>query len=173
MDSVGEEVGMKGQWEERTDWIQQVLRTVALAYGAALFYTAPTQAETYSLLRQYILHRLYTPPPSLNPSGETAHLTISRFPFAHRANVLDRDAVMVPTGWDSWGKINVLREKFDPPRVLKAWEASLAILDNDEAEDDEVEIIEDLWTEMVPDTSKPKVSIAPRYHRHFSSKAMH
>lgn len=32
MDSVGEEVGMKGAaWEERTDWIQQVLRTICLA----------------------------------------------------------------------------------------------------------------------------------------------
>lgn len=31
MDVTGEEAGMKGQWEERTDWIQQVLRTVCLA----------------------------------------------------------------------------------------------------------------------------------------------
>lgn len=31
MDTTGEEVGMKGQWEERTDWVQQVLRTICLA----------------------------------------------------------------------------------------------------------------------------------------------
>ncbi len=32
MDSVGDEMGMKGGgWEERTDWVQQVLRTMCLA----------------------------------------------------------------------------------------------------------------------------------------------
>ena len=32
MDSAAEEIGMKGGgWEERTDWIQQVLRTICLA----------------------------------------------------------------------------------------------------------------------------------------------
>lgn len=32
MDNVGDEIGMKGAgWEERTDWIQQVLRTVCLS----------------------------------------------------------------------------------------------------------------------------------------------
>lgn len=32
MDKVGEDVGMKGAgWEERTDWIQQALRTICLS----------------------------------------------------------------------------------------------------------------------------------------------
>lgn len=31
MDVVGDELGMKGQWEERTDWVQQALRTICLA----------------------------------------------------------------------------------------------------------------------------------------------
>jgi hypothetical protein len=32
MDATGDELGMKGGgWEERTDWIQQVLRTISLA----------------------------------------------------------------------------------------------------------------------------------------------
>lgn len=31
MDAAGEDAGMKGaQWEERTDWVQQALRTVCL-----------------------------------------------------------------------------------------------------------------------------------------------
>lgn len=37
MDKAGEEVGMKGQWEEKTDWIQQVLRTISLACGCGFF----------------------------------------------------------------------------------------------------------------------------------------
>lgn len=37
MDTVGDEIGMKGAgWEERTDWIQQVLRTVCLACESAV-----------------------------------------------------------------------------------------------------------------------------------------
>nr|XP_031862034.1 uncharacterized protein CI109_002447 [Kwoniella shandongensis]KAA5529106.1 hypothetical protein CI109_002447 [Kwoniella shandongensis] len=152
MDSVGDEIGMKGGgWEERTDWVQQVLRTICLAHGASLFYTASTQPTTYTLLRTYLLHRLYTPPPSSDPS---AHAAITRFPFPHRANVLDRDAVMVPAGWDSWGKINVLREGFDPSRVGKAWEVSLGRKNGgDDAEDGE-EGLEDLWVGMIPDTER-------------------
>ena len=37
MDKAGEEVGMKGQWEEKTDWIQQVLRTISLACECGFF----------------------------------------------------------------------------------------------------------------------------------------
>ncbi|RXK42689.1 hypothetical protein M231_00245 [Tremella mesenterica] len=167
MDTVGDEIGMKGAgWEERTDWIQQVLRTLCLAYGAALFYTAPTQPQTYTLLRTYLLHRLYTTPPSLHsPTESNTPAPISRFPFPHRANVLDRDAVMVPSGWDSWGKINVLREGFDPARVAKAWEvglnraAEVAKGETKEVEDGEEEDVEDLWEGMIPDTERgPKPS---------------
>jgi dynein light intermediate chain 1 len=32
MDQAGDEAGMKGAaWEEKTDWIQQVLRTICLS----------------------------------------------------------------------------------------------------------------------------------------------
>lgn len=163
MDHVGDEMGMKGGgWEERTDWIQQVLRTVCLAYGAALFYTAPTQPQTYTLLREYLFHRLYSVPPPLTQPGsgsggpqEAVAAYPSRFPFPHRANVLDRDAVLVPAGWDSWGKINVLRDGFDPARVGRAWESSATKLSGGNTEDD-AEGIEDLWFAMVPDTERPK-----------------
>lgn len=157
MDQVGDEIGMKGGgWEERTDWIQQVIRTVCLSYGAALFYTAPTQPQTYTLLRDYLFHRLYTTPPPLNPPTAESSASVqhpSLFPFPHRANVLDRDAVLVPSGWDSWGKINVLRDGFDPERVGRAWNASIARLSGAETEE---ESIEDMWVAMVPDTERPK-----------------
>ncbi|WVF66512.1 hypothetical protein IAT40_001252 [Kwoniella sp. CBS 6097] len=165
MDSVGDEIGMKGGgWEERTDWIQQALRTVCLAYGASLFYTAPTQPTTYILLRTYLLHRLYSLSPPLNaassnPTSNTQtdaiqHTSSTRFPFPYRASVLDRDAVMVPSGWDSWGKINVLREGFDPARIGKAWAASLSKKsEGDDGQDDE-EMLEDIWLGMIPDTER-------------------
>lgn len=196
MDNVAEETGIKGgRWEERTDWAQQVLRTICLSCtfsdfppflryaecksdGAALFYTAPTRPATYTLLKSYLLHRLYTVPPplSLHPMSLTdlshtvpspAQGVSTRYPFAHRANVLDRDAVMVPSGWDSWGKINVLREGFDPERVEKAWTVSLRHHEQrgmgdggaDGQKDDGEEGLEVMWMEMIPDTSRgPRLS---------------
>jgi dynein light intermediate chain 1 len=193
MDSVGDELGLKAGWEERTDWVQQVLRTLCMSCelkdevllqsdthyrsdGASLFYTASTQPQTYNLLRQYLLHRFYSVPPPLHPDTTgtapvpTQHS--SRFPFPYRANVLDRDAVMVPAGWDSWGKIGVLRDGFDPARVGRAWETSLGGSSDQEREAGAGEGIEDLWSEMIPDTEKgPKVRISscsislPRWRR--------
>lgn len=71
---------------------------------------------------------------------------------------------MVPTGWDSYGKINVLRDRFDPPRVAKALGVSLERAKRMESEqgdlegDDEGEGVEDLWREMIPDMeSSPQV----------------
>ena len=58
---------------------------------------------------------------------------------------------MVPAGWDSWGKINVLRGNFDPAKVGKAWEASLKRAGGEEGDE---EGIEDLWVEMIPDTER-------------------
>lgn len=72
--------------------------------------------------------------------------------------MLDRDAVLVPAGWDSWGKINVLREGFDTARVGRAWATSLSRM-GDMDDVDEREGIEDLWEATIPDTEKgPRVS---------------
>lgn len=145
--------------------------------GAAIFYTAPTQPQTYTLLRSYLLHRLYTTPPPVNPTSSTdqqpqSQQSTSHFPFPHRANVLDRDAVMVPSGWDSWGKINVLREGFDPNKIGKAWVVSLKRERLDDMEDDEEEGegreedagggegLEEIWRVMIPNISRiTKVSL--------------
>ncbi|KAL7410620.1 hypothetical protein BDY24DRAFT_170473 [Mrakia frigida] len=168
--------GKGGGWEERTDWIGQVLRLVGLMHGASLFYTSLANPSTFSLLRTYLLHRIFSPPPppilssSNNPSSPTTSTSLApipsisssstRFPFPHRANVLDRDQVLVPSGWDSWGKIMVLREGFEPERVTSAWEVSVrrwrvekgggqegeGVVDDEEEED-----VEDLWAGVVPE----------------------
>jgi dynein light intermediate chain 1 len=70
-----------GEWEERTDGVMQVLRTVCLkcmwyflyhmpslivtSDGAALFYSSQVPATT-AVLRQYALHYLFTPTPRSN-----------------------------------------------------------------------------------------------------------
>ena len=35
---------------------------------------------------------------------------------------------MVPTGWDSWGKIKVLRDGFDCEETLQGWDNDLSVI---------------------------------------------
>ncbi|KAH9036025.1 dynein light intermediate chain-domain-containing protein [Lactarius deliciosus] len=119
--------GKGGEWEERTDGIMQILRTICLKYGASLFYTTP-QPTTLNVLRQYALHVLFVPP-APSPDGaldSTAAPVRNPFPFAHKPNTLDRDRIVVPAGWDSWGKIAVLRDGFDAKAWGEAWEHDLS-----------------------------------------------
>ena len=112
--------------------------------GAAVFYTSQTNPASYAKLRQYILHRLFAPDPSSQLAATTPTPTPTAassrtapvqstprqsarasFPFLHRANVVDRDQVLVPAGWDTWGKIKILRERFDCEACGQRWEADL------------------------------------------------
>lgn len=67
------------------------------------------------------------PPPSPTmPGGSEAPAPVRNpFPFQHKPNTLDRDRIVVPAGWDSWGKISVLREGFDAKSWGEAWERDL------------------------------------------------
>ncbi|ORX97884.1 dynein light intermediate chain [Basidiobolus meristosporus CBS 931.73] len=112
--------------EEQFDFIQQTLRTLCLKYGAALFYTSTHRQETLSSLRQYILHRLLGA-----TSDSSSSLVHTAFPFNTRAQVVERDLVIVPSGWDSWGKIRVLRDGFDCEVVSRAFEKDVHAEDND------------------------------------------
>ncbi|KAI9457300.1 dynein light intermediate chain-domain-containing protein [Russula earlei] len=119
--------GKGDEWEERTDGVMQILRTVCLKYGAALFYTTPGPT-TLNILRQYTLHVLFVPPAPA-PDGAldgVAAPARNPFPFLHKPNTLDRDRIVVPAGWDSWGKIAVLRDGFDAKAWGEAWEYDLS-----------------------------------------------
>lgn len=60
-----------------------------------------------------------SPIQSLIHSSLGIHSLIKRQPLKH--NLIDRDKVVVPPNWDSWGKIRVLREGFDVEAVNKGW----------------------------------------------------
>ncbi|EJU06359.1 hypothetical protein DACRYDRAFT_45062 [Dacryopinax primogenitus] len=107
-------------WEDRQDAIIQVLRTICLRYGAALFYTTHAP-QTLATLRAYALHLLFLP----TPVAPNEPLPRNPFLFAQRANALDRDRILIPVGWDSWGKIKILREDFDVRRWGEGWETDL------------------------------------------------
>ncbi|KAG0190547.1 hypothetical protein DFQ28_001912 [Apophysomyces sp. BC1034] len=74
--------------DEEFDFIQQTLRCVCMKYGAALFYTSTLHPYTFHNLRQYILHRLLT-------------TSTKNFPFLKKTQVVERDSVLVPSGWDA------------------------------------------------------------------------
>jgi dynein light intermediate chain 1 len=56
---------------------------------------------------------------SLIHSSLRIHSLLKRQPLKH--NVIDRDKVVVPPNWDSWGKIRVLRDGFDVETVNRGW----------------------------------------------------
>ncbi|KAF8303395.1 hypothetical protein DL93DRAFT_2127394 [Clavulina sp. PMI_390] len=116
---LGTVKGKGGEWEEKTDAVMQVLRTISLQYSAALFYTTP-QPNTLSTLRRYVLHFLFKLPLLLPDSPLLAY----PFLFTSTPTTLDRDRILVPAGWDSWGKIAVLMDGFDASRS-EAWERDL------------------------------------------------
>lgn len=58
-------------------------------------------------------------------------------------NVVERDKVLVPPHWDSWGKIRVLREGFDVEGINLGWSADIAP-DQAETEGGAVEVYEDV-----------------------------
>ncbi|ORE22843.1 dynein light intermediate chain [Rhizopus microsporus] len=101
--------------EDQFDFIQQCLRCICMKYGAALFYTSSYQPHTYHHLREYMLHRL------LSNNNKT-------YPFNVKAQVIERETVLVPSGWDSWGKIKVLREGFDCESLSESWDENMDAL---------------------------------------------
>jgi dynein light intermediate chain 1 len=120
--------------DDQFDFIQQTLRCICMKCnvqkliitvyalhltnniskidGAALFYTSTLHPYTFHNLREYILHRTLTTP-------------TKSYPFNLKAQIIERDTVLVPSGWDSWGKIKVLREGFDCEHVNEGWDADM------------------------------------------------
>lgn len=99
----------QGWKEEEFDFILQLLRTVLLKHGASLIYTMPSVESPL----QTLIHQ------SLGIQS-----LLKRQPLKHSVN--DRDKVVVPPNWDSWGKIRVIREGFDLEGVSEGWSIDIA-----------------------------------------------
>ncbi|KAM3857863.1 LOW QUALITY PROTEIN: cytoplasmic dynein 1 light intermediate chain 1 [Diretmus argenteus] len=85
--------------DEHLDFIQSHIRRFCLQYGASLLYTSVKEMKNLDVLYKYMVHRLYG------------------FPFHCPAQVVERDAVFIPSGWDNEKKIAILHENF---QTLKA-----------------------------------------------------
>lgn len=75
------------------------------------------------------------------------------------ASVLVRDEVFVPAGWDSWGKIRVLREGFDAEGIAAGWEVDLDETLDPDSEDAEVGAV-DVYEEVIQDPRKSRASVS-------------
>ncbi|KAJ7437860.1 dynein light intermediate chain-domain-containing protein [Mycena galericulata] len=150
--------GKGGEWEERTDGVMQVLRTICLKYGAGLFYTTQHPA-TLQTLRQYALHMLFIPPapsPAVASGAEPPAPVRNLFPFTQKPNYLDRDRIVVPAGWDSWGKITIMREEFEARTWGEAWDRDLEAEDGPPADG-----AKGLFSALVPDQGTKPPPLPP------------
>lgn len=106
-----------------------------------MFFTSQYHPPTLARLRSYVLHRLHatislqsTHVPGQSDSNEASVASAlvpstSRYPFPHRANAVDREQICIPTGWDSFGKIRVLREGFDCAAIARGWRLDIGAKD--------------------------------------------
>ncbi|KAL8761521.1 MAG: hypothetical protein Q9184_002370 [Pyrenodesmia sp. 2 TL-2023] len=93
-----------GWREEEFDFALQYLRTVLLKHGSSLIYTSLSVPNSL---------------PTLVHSSLGIHSLLKRQTLKH--NVIDREKVLIPPNWDSWGKIRVLREGFDVEGISSGW----------------------------------------------------
>jgi dynein light intermediate chain 1 len=113
-----------GWQEEEFDFLLQWLRCVLLKHGSSLIYT--TNFDTNNV-RSLILSSLGIQ--SLLKKEIAKH------------NVIDRDKILVPPNWDSWGKIRILGDGFNPEAVGNIWSIEIQqdpedIIDYDAAADE-------------------------------------
>ena len=98
----------RGWKEEELDFVLQFLRTTLLKHGASLIYTMPSSPGSLQALMHSIL-AIQSP--------------LKKQPLKH--NVIDRDKILIPPNWDSWGKIRVLREGFEVENLSNAWSVDI------------------------------------------------
>jgi len=94
--------------DEKFDYIQQILRTVCLEYGAALIYVTTKNPNTFDILDSYLLSILF------NEKNSTLSKSLLKsFEFNISAQYIDKSSVFIPSGWDSKSRINLLNSEFD------------------------------------------------------------
>ena len=94
----------QGWQEDHFDFLSQWIRTVLLKHGASLCHVASFDSNDVKTLVHSSLGIQ-----SLLKKDVAKH------------NVIDRDKILVPPKWDSWGKIRIIRDAFDAETVSERW----------------------------------------------------
>lgn len=71
------------------EYIQQHLRRICLKHGASLIYTSAKKNINCDLIKEYLEHLFF------------------KSKFKHQAQVVDKNEIFVPIGWDSLAKIKI------------------------------------------------------------------
>lgn len=74
--------------EQNIDFIQYSLRKFCLLYGSSLIFASSNSMSNVQVLYDYILNRIYDTD------------------FVHKSKIDDKEALFVPTGFDSPDLIN-------------------------------------------------------------------
>lgn len=98
----------QGWQDEQFDFLTQWLRCVLLKHGSLLVYTASFDANSVRTL----IHS------SLNIRS-----LLKR--DVAKPNYIERDKILIPPNWDSWGKIRPLREDTDLEAISDAWSTEI------------------------------------------------
>ncbi|CAI4225363.1 unnamed protein product [Auanema sp. JU1783] len=77
---------------QQADRIIVQVRQLCLQLGAALVYTSSKTSKGVQTLYKYIIHRAYG------------------LPFTQQPQLIERDSVFVPAGWDGQKKIDIIKE---------------------------------------------------------------
>jgi len=96
--------------------------------GASLIYTTPSAPSS---LQSLIHTMLSIQSPLRVRTRAMRNVSPTNIPSLHqhetlKHNVIERDKVLVPPHWDSWGKIRVLREGFDVEGIHTGWSADIS-----------------------------------------------
>ncbi|KAK9463089.1 dynein light intermediate chain-domain-containing protein [Lipomyces oligophaga] len=101
-----------GRKDDEFDFIQQFLRTILLKHGASLIYLSTESHQLFTFI-----HYLISPSLESDMSRDLVVETSRQV----KPNVVDREAVLIPSGWDSWSKILVIKGSFDADGVSSSW----------------------------------------------------
>uniref|UniRef100_A0A8C7PNR7 Dynein light intermediate chain n=1 Tax=Oncorhynchus mykiss TaxID=8022 RepID=A0A8C7PNR7_ONCMY len=144
--------------DEHLDFIQSYIRRFCLQYGASLLYTSVKEMKNVDVLYKYLVHRLYG------------------FPFHYPAQLVEKDTVFIPSGWDNENKISILHENFQTLKLDDIFEEVIVkppvrkfVHEKEiQAEDDQVFLLklQSLLSKQPPASAgRPGVTNATHYSR--------
>lgn len=112
--------------DEEFDFILQSLRTVLLK--RKLIYLHGNM-ECLLIIAKDGASLIYTSHSTSNPLQALIHSSLGIQSLLKKQplkpNVIDRDKVLVPSNWDSWGKIRVLRDGFNVEGLNRGWSSDI------------------------------------------------
>jgi dynein light intermediate chain 1 len=133
-----------GWKDEQFDFIGQYVRTILLKHGGSLIYTMPSARGSL----QPLIH---------TSLGIQSTLQKKELNY----EVSNRDKTLVPPNWDSWAKIRMMADNFDPEQISKTW--SSEIQTSAEAAEEEQSAVRLYETDIMnPKQSTALPGIAPK-----------